>query len=134
MEGVLKDQNIYLVDNLLNITTELSKDDYTFSQTEIGEFKDRFTLQFTTVTLGIDDVLIEENFVVSSIENGIHVQSSDDVKSIRVFDILGKKILDENPNKSSFFLPTNKIKIGSILIIQAQLENGVEINRKVIYN
>ena len=134
MEGVLKDQNIYLVDNLLNITTELSKDDYTFSQTEIGEFKDRFTLQFTTVTLGIDYVLIEENFVVSSIENGIHVQSSDDVKSIRVFDILGKKILDENPNKSSFFLPTNKIKIGSILIIQAQLENGVEINRKVIYN
>ena len=78
-------------------------DDYTFSQTEIGEFKDRFTLQFTTVTLGIDYVLIEENFVVSSIENGIHVQSSDDVKSIRVFDILGKKILDENSSQSFYF-------------------------------
>ena len=134
MEGVLKDQNIYLVDNLLSITTDLSKNDYTFSQTEIGEFTDRFTLQFATAVLGIDDVLTEELFVISSIENGIHVESSDDVKSIIVFDILGKKIIEENPNKSSFNLVANKIKTGFILIIQAQLENGVIINKKFIKN
>ena len=45
---------------------------------------------------------------------------------------MGREILHAKPNKQIFNLVTENIKTGTILIIQAVLENGTVISKKMI--
>ncbi|MEN8125532.1 MAG: DUF1573 domain-containing protein [Bacteroidota bacterium] len=132
MEGILNDQEIYLVDNFLNITHDLKKGDYEFTQNKTGEIKDRFKLKFTATTSGIDNIIKTNDFIISTKGDTFIINSSQTVKSIRVFDMFARKLIDEKPNKSNFHLPTHNINKGSVLILRVQLENGFEISKKVI--
>jgi len=45
-EGALKDAAVYLVDDLLKVTHNLSESNYEFTQTIVGDFPNRFILKF----------------------------------------------------------------------------------------
>ena len=133
-EGLLKNSDIYIVDHLLNVVHDLKKSDYQFEQETIGENLNRFTLQFvaTGTVLGIKDVLSKNEFIVSNENENLKIISNQNVSSIRVYDMLGRILIDKNPDKKSFYLETSTIKKGTVLLIEAVLENGIVINKKTI--
>ena len=133
MEGVLKNSEIYLVDNLLNITHNLKDSDYQFMVKEVGESFDRFTLQFIgRISLSVDDDFILNNDFIISQDEGLKISSQRSVQSIKVYDILGRILIEDKPNKKSFILETGTINKGTVLIIKAALENSEVITRKTI--
>ncbi len=132
-EGALKDAEIYLVDHLLNVTHNLKEGDYTFEQTVTGEFPNRFTLQFAGQALDVDDDIFTKNeFVISNDVESLNIRSAKEVKDIKVYDLLGRMLINQKPNKKSFNLSTGSIKNGTVLVIKATLENGTVISKKTI--
>jgi hypothetical protein len=133
-EGILNGVEIYLVDNLLNVTHDLKSSDYQFKQSTTGEFLNRFSIQFVAVgaVLGDNDLIGKDDFIISSQDNILKIRSSKTVESIRVHDILGRLLIDKKPNSNSFELQTGSIKVGTILLIEATLDNGAIISRKTI--
>ena len=133
MEGALKTSEIYLVDNLLGITHDLKVSDYEFEQTTTGEFKSRFTLQFAGQALDVDDIVLGKNdFIVSKAFENLKITAKKNVSTIKVYDLLGRLLINKKPNKQSFELKTGNIKVGTILIIEATLENGATVSKKTI--
>ncbi len=97
----LAEANVFLIDNLLHITTNLTETDYTF-QSENGNFKDRFVIVFNNTELGVEDVL---NASVSVYPNPTKEQltvfvSEGNISSIKVFDLLGREVIQIQGNQS----------------------------------
>ena len=131
-EGALKDSNIYLVDNLLGVTHNLKESDYQFEQSTTGNFPNRFTLQFAGAALDVDDVIANNEFIISNEFESLRINSGKTVNNIKIYDLLGRMLIQEKPNKKSFNLNTGTIKDGTVLLIEATLENGSIISRKTI--
>ncbi|MBN4048391.1 hypothetical protein JYU17_00295, partial [Flavobacteriaceae bacterium AH-315-O20] len=133
MEGILKSTEIYLVDNFLNVTHDLRAGDYAFEQATTGAFAKRFTLKFAGQTLDVDDIVLDgKQFIVSNNFGNIKIRANKNVKAIKVYDLFGRMLISKNPNLQSFELNTGSIRNGTVLIIEATLENGSVISRKTI--
>ena len=133
IEGKLGDSKIYLVDNLLNKTHDLKKGSYIFEQKEIGENLNRFTLKFTKSNAGGNNKkLKEEIFVVSSQEDYLKVRSNKVVRTIKVYDLYERLLINESPASESFYLKTSKIKRGTIIFIESIFEDGTVFRKKTI--
>ena len=132
MEGALTNAEIFLTDNLLGKVHDLKQGDYEFEVTEVGENKDRFTLQFTGAVLGVEDVVAKQDFIISNQTGSLRINSKQTVKSLRVYDVLGRMLIQQKPNQQAFDINTGSIKNGTVLIIEATLENGASVNRKTI--
>ncbi len=129
----LEDTNVYLIDNLLNVTHDLKVNDYQITITEPGEVNDRFEIVFNRDPLSTnDDIITNDTLVVSNQnETQIKVNMLDGsiITNLKAFDILGKLVIDMKPNKNSFLINTN-LKQGQILLIKATLENGQVLSNK----
>lgn len=134
LEGLLIDdsKNIYLIDNELNISHNLKIADYHFNVSNAGTNNTRFTLQFTNATLGIEDIVNDVDFSILNLESSFEIKSNQVVKNIKLYDLLGRLIVQSSPNSKNFNLNNAKIKKGTVIIISAQLENGAVINKKII--
>jgi len=132
IEGALNDNDLYLVDNELGITHDLKLADYEFDVNGEGNFPDRFTLQFNKSTLGVDDLELNNNFVVMNEENELQLKSSSIITSLKVYDMMGRLLIDTKPNESQFNISTQNIKKGTILILNATFDNGAELSKKAI--
>ena len=49
-----------------------------------------------------------------------------------MYDLLGRMVIQKQPNKKSFHINTTNVKNGTVLVIEATLENGSVINKKAI--
>jgi hypothetical protein len=132
MEGALTNAEIFLTDNLLGKVHDLKQGDYEFEVTEVGENKNRFTLQFKGAVLGVDDIVTKQDFIISNQTGALRINSKQTVKSLRVFDVLGRLLIQQKPNQQIFDISTGSIKNGTVLIVEATLENGASVNRKTI--
>jgi len=131
--GELKSTEVYLVDHLLNITHDLKVSDYQFKQTATGSFPNRFTLQFAGQALDVDDEIFAKNeLVISNDLDGFKIRSAQEVKDIKVYDLLGRMIIQKQPNKKSFNINSSNIKNGTVLVIKATLDNGSAVSKKTI--
>lgn len=132
VEGVFDDKDIYLVDHLLNKTHNLKEGDYKFNQTEVGDFPNRFTLQFSKNALSVEDIIKDSEFVVSNVGEGFQVRAGNLIKEVNVYDMLGRRVMNQRPNLQSFYLDAGSIKQGAVLIFEVKLENGNVLNKKAI--
>lgn len=135
LEGQLQNGEIYLVDNLLNITHDLTSSDYQFAVEEVGKNQDRFTLKFNNSTvLSTEDVDFElkEELIISSINDGLKFKSNKIMRSLMIYDILGRKLMDAHPDSKLFEFETASVKAGTILLIEATLDNKTVISKKTI--
>ena len=57
VEGDLRNSDIYLADNLLKVTHNLSRSDYDFIQTTTGDFPNRFILKFRLDNSSKDNIV-----------------------------------------------------------------------------
>jgi len=130
----LDEVNVYLKDNLLNITHDLKVADYTYTIQNTGVYDTRFELLFNRNTLTTDDKLTpKENLVISNKNEAIHFKILNEsiINSIKGYDSVGKLILKSNPNSNNLILSTN-IKKGTIIFFKIHLKNGQTITKKFI--
>ena len=127
----LRNNDIYLVDNELNVTHDLKQSAYNFSAAT-GSYDNRFTLQFTKSTLGVDDLELNNDFVVVNEENTLLVKSNTVISQVKMYDITGRLLVSKKPNESEFRINTHNIRKGTVLILNTTFENGTELSKKAI--
>ncbi len=132
-EGIFENQNIYLQDNLLNITRDLKQAPYTFT-TNFGTFNDRFVLKYTNAALANNTFENAENVVNIYVKDSkISLASnSENIKSIQIFDVLGRNIFDNQTLNTKTFTIEGLTLRNQTLIVKTKLENGKIITQKII--
>jgi hypothetical protein len=113
---------------------DLKRSDYEFQSNVTGEFADRFSLEFIdrSIDIDVDDLLEGNQFVVSNDFDVMKVQSGKTVDEIKVYDLLGRVIMRKSPNQKTFEMNTSTVKIGTVMIIEARMDDGSMINTKSI--
>jgi hypothetical protein len=133
IEGVLRNQNVYIEDLQLNVIHDLKTSNYVFA-TPAGEFNNRFVLRFKNTTLGNDDFEATANSVIIYANQGITVTSSlERIKEVVVYDVLGRLITEKKNVNHNETVLTNVRPTQSALIVKVTLENGQTVTKKVIY-
>ena len=132
LEGVFAETDVYLVDHVLNKTHNLKESAYTFNQTTTGDFAKRFTLQFSKNAVDLDKILQGSEFSVINSGEGFRINASKVVKEVKVYDMLGRMIINSKPEQQSFNLNASNLKTGAVLIFEVKLENGSILNKKAI--
>ncbi|MQP25540.1 hypothetical protein GFJ94_10735 [Flavobacterium sp. LMO8] len=124
-------QNIYLEDLTLGITHDLRAAPYSFTGTT-GTNDTRFILKFNG-TLGNED--FDTNNTVNIFTNeSININSfNQNMKSVRIHDLLGRQLGMYNNVNNSTFSSTNIMKTQSALLVEVTLENGSVKTFKVIF-
>ena len=133
-QGALIDAEIYLVDTYLNVKHDLNKSSYEFKADKEGEYTDRFKLEFvnTNADLAPETGIDSDRFTVTNEFDIMSVISGRSVNEIRVYDLLGRMIIQKTPKQKSFQLNTSNVRIGTVMLIEARLEDGSMINTKSI--
>jgi len=133
-DGILNEAQIYLKDNLTNMIHDLTVSPYEFDYNSISDQENRFTLVLARqgAVLDIDEEQLSNEFFVTLNQRNIHITSKKKVENIKIYDILGKMLLNSNPKKEEFELQTNHFTPGNILIINAIMQDGSVISKKII--
>ena len=136
IEGVLRNYNIYLKDKLLNIIHDLRLEEYSFMPEPQSVYNDRFELLFTkSEVLGLEEVTsITNELLILNGENQVEIKTSLNatIAQIKIYDLVGKKIVEENLNDQNYLLNTKNIAKGTILLVSVLLENNVALTKKII--
>ena len=133
IEGKLKNTNIYLEDKVLHIIHDLKKSDYTFLQKEAGQIPNRFMLKFNSRSPVGRDKDHKSNFEVYRTRSGISsIRSNQIIHKVKVYDIYGRMLMVNNKKGETFKLNMNKIRKGTILVIEVVFENGDVVRKKTI--
>lgn len=130
----INDQEIYLKDNTLNITHNLSNAPYTFNS-ETGEFNERFEIVFRADALSIDDNIIDSNeLIITELSDGdvqIKVSSPFTITNVEVLDVLGRQVYNLQGNNSVEIYDLSKLS-NAAYIAKVTLSNGQVISKKAI--
>ena len=134
VDGLFNSQEVYLEDKKTGVIYDLKAGDYNF-KTEIGTFKDRFTLRYTNKTLGTGDFEnVKDGLLVSVKDKVIRITSSkENIKDVTVFDITGKLIFNKKKVGSTELSISNLQAADQVLLVKVILENNAEVTRKVIF-
>ncbi|WP_264522348.1 fibronectin type III domain-containing protein [Flavobacterium sp. N1994] len=132
LDGLFNTQNIYLKDNLLNITHDLKTNPYHFTTTA-GTIKDRFKIIYIDNVLGTIDYTIENNIKIITNEE-VTVSSSNLVmESIIVYNVLGQKLNTYNNVNSNFLTLFGLHKNNSTLLLKIKLQTGETVIKKILF-
>ena len=134
VDGLFSDtaQNIYLEDKQLGIFHDLRTAPYTFTGT-VGRDENRFVLLYNSSRLSQDDVTLENNLTVVTNDNVTLYSSNENINSIEVYDLLGKVVQKYNNINSKEFMLSHLTKNNTTLLLKVKLNNGVIVNKKVIF-
>ena len=130
VEGLFSEnQSIYIKDKSTGAIIDLTKNDYSFIANE-GINNNRFEIVFKKE----DKAITKENqILVYGNGNSLIFQSSNKIKSIEVYDTLGR-MLFSNSNVDVKHFETNSIlKTNSVLLINMTDENQNTTKTKVIF-
>lgn len=127
----LSEQAVYLHDNVTGEYQNLKDGSYTFTTTA-GTFENRFEIVYTTQALGTEHPATPLTEIVVYKNNGqVAIQSPATIKSVVVYDMLGK-VVAVNNNVSSNEYTTSNLMAGQVVIVKATLDNGQVVNKKII--
>jgi hypothetical protein len=129
----IENATVYLVDHLLNITTNLSEGNYEFVS-EAGTFDNRFTLQFEEgVILGSSENELERITVYPiPTKNMLHISSPGmTVQSATIYDIRGRKVNEVQFTPEKNYQIDMSLLDASIYFIKITSESG-SITKRII--
>lgn len=135
LEGDFMENNtIYLNDMYSNTIHNLSESDYVFTST-IGEFNDRFEIVFSYETLTVNNPNFDTNVVqINTLENNrikFSVKESQTIKTIKIYDILGRIIYTFNGNHHTETYTLSDFN-KTVYFVEVALDNGNIITKKII--
>lgn len=127
-------QSIYLEDKDLNIIHNLKESPYTFTS-QSGQFDHRFVLRYTNELLSTNTVKdLDRNVNVASNNGDIFIKSVlEKIKSITVYDSLGRTIYLQNQVKSDSYIIKEITSNQQVLFLRIELENGQTIVKKMLF-
>ncbi|NND12076.1 MAG: T9SS type A sorting domain-containing protein, partial [Flavobacteriaceae bacterium] len=135
LENVPNDVDIYVLDEVNNTYQDLRQGDYNVFLTT-GEYLDRFSIVFTTPTLGIEDEKLTDSFEVyyaNSSESIVLLNPTlINIDGIEIFNILGQSIqtIEDIPTNSNNEIKAYSLSTGTY-IIKLYSEIGT-ISKKVL--
>ncbi|HEY5686942.1 MAG TPA: hypothetical protein VIS27_01405, partial [Yeosuana sp.] len=130
----LKNNKVYLKDNLLNTLHDLSGSDYTFIS-EVGEFTNRFEIVFNAQALSADTFDLNANTVqiIQLDDNHVTFKASGNlnIKTVTIYDLLGRQLyqLEGSHNEETYNLSNLQ---HSVFIAKVALSNGALVTKKAI--
>ena len=135
LDGLFSNQDIYLEDLYLHVIHDLKTAPYTFDAPK-GIFNDRFVLRFkNTSVLSNESFIANDNLVEIHTGSFIEIKSTskNNIKSVSIYDILARKMIDEkNINQRELTLKSlNKNNVPLIVLIE--LEDGYKMSKKIIF-
>ncbi|WP_298238739.1 T9SS type A sorting domain-containing protein [uncultured Algibacter sp.] len=132
----LENNTIYLKDNLVNKTHNLSESDYTFTS-EVGEFNNRFKIVFKKTGSTNSLVASEKNALnIVELNNNKFLFSATNsllLNEISIFDFSGNLIYRLKGNSSTETIELSKLN-RLFYIAKIKLSNGVIVTKKFIKN
>ena len=132
VDGFFTYQNIYLKDNLLNITHDIKVSPYQFSSSA-GMINDRFKIVYINNALGNPNYSID-NAIKVFVNNEVAVSSSNlQMESIEAFNVLGQKLQTYNNINGNYFTLLNLHKNNTTLLLRIKLQTGETVIEKIIY-
>ncbi|MFV8352004.1 hypothetical protein [Flavobacterium sp. XS2P14] len=133
-DAFLSGQNVFIEDKFNNTSVNLKNENFTFT-TAVGVFNERFVLRFTDKTLALNDLVKDNESVVVFRKNEqliIH-SKKENIYSIAIHDLAGRKMFAKNNiNEMDFLVSTVKAK-NQVVLVTILLQNGLSMVRKVIY-
>jgi hypothetical protein len=131
-EGLFNYTNVFIEDKLLNVIFDIKTAPYVFT-TASGTFNDRFVLRYTDSALGTGSISLDNSIKVVTNDKAIVYSSNQAIKNIEIFDVLGRKIDSyKNVNANQITL-SHLTKTMNALFVKITLENGVIVNKKIIF-
>lgn len=126
------EQSIYIKDVLLGRYHNLKITPYRFTS-EIGTFDSRFEIVYPNITLG-ENLFDENDSYVYASNNILFINSfSDAIKKVRVYDITGRLLFDEDRLDTLSF-STSKLPVRKeVILVQFETQSGAVITRKIIF-
>lgn len=126
------EQSIYIKDVLLGRYHNLKNTPYRFTS-EIGTFDSRFEIVYPNITLGENLFDKNDSYVYAS-NNILFINSfSDAIKKVRVYDITGRLLFDEDRLDTLSF-STSKLPVRKeVILVQFETQSGAVITRKIIF-
>lgn len=82
----------------------------------------------------MDAFNFDDNLILIQNENHLNVKTKDNniISSFKAFDLVGRTIIDIEPNNNEFNINTTNLKNGTILLINIRLINNQTISKKTI--
>ena len=134
VDGLFEHQNIYLKDNVLGYTHNLSLSPYTFAST-VGTFNSRFEISFQPDSLTvIESDWSPSDVSIIELDRGrvkISVGLPYTIKTIDIFDNLGKIVYHTKGEKSTKIVDISRLS-QSIYIFKIQLSDGHYVTKKML--
>ena len=135
LEGKLKEKDIYLYDSLLQKTHNLKISDYQFSLENQGVFNNRFQLKFNNPISSIENSeIVQEYLIINQVQDILYIKTNHQsvLSSIKIYDILGRVILDKQIHKKVFSVNHHMFKSSGIYILRVELKNSKVLRKKII--
>lgn len=131
----LGEQAIYIKDNVTGTVHNLKDSNYSFT-TEAGTFNTRFEIVYASTTLGTDNpiVVAPTEVIVFQKDAAVKVTSPENIKSVVVYDLLGKVLYNNNNVNAAEFTSAPLTAANQVVIVKAKLENGQAVNKKIMMN
>lgn len=122
-------QNIYLKDNFTQSLNNLKEGAYTFVSEE-GIFNTRFEVVYQTTMSVENPIANNANWIVYSQENGYQIQTQGfELKSVQVFDLLGRAIYTASAEGTAHHIPS--LGADSVYIVKVTTTDNVVLSKKV---
>lgn len=135
-DGLFDDESVgvYLEDTFLNVIHNLRQGAYSFV-TEAGTFDSRFVLRYTNSALGVNPSEFNSNAVIAYKKNeSLYVQTTNNImKSVSVFDVRGRLILEKDYINNSTVVFENVSIAQQVLIVQITTMDGSIVSKKIIF-
>lgn len=131
-DGLFENQDIYLLDNYLNVVHNLKQGDYDFAS-NAGTFENRFVIVYVDATLSNPETAFNENSIIVYKPNDKLVVNSGSIvmKTIKVYDTRGRliqEVKDINAVETSIDVGTTN----QALLLQITSQDGITVTRKYI--
>jgi hypothetical protein len=135
LDGLFTDnQDIFLEDKLLDVTHNLKQSPYHF-YTNAGTFDTRFKVKYQNNALSQSTNPINDHYdlVANPKNNEIIIKSSSIIKSVTIFDILGRTLLTKKN------LNQERVEINELtskkqgLLVSVELDNSTKHTKKILF-
>ena len=128
------DKDIFIEDTANGTYHNLKISSYDFN-TAVGTFNNRFKIHYQNLLSTNNNFTVNGNSVfVNANDNEIVINStSEKIKTIQIYDVLGRLIFDkDNTNENKFVIESIQ-KQNQALIIKTELENNQIVTKKLIF-
>ena len=132
IDGELKDQDILLRDKEAGVLHDLNIAPYTFSYKGKGSFKERFSLVFNSVVLGVDELQADQKIEMYLNNDRLYIDSPWFMEQIKIYDIQGRLLKVYKPKASHVELIIDPVLRGNFFIVEVFNEKGNTFVKKMI--